>query len=271
MSDTTPTPGKPSPAKSPAGTPEGEATPAVPGGTGAPGGPGGPGAPPKLPGARGAEKAADFRVIRSAAAAEPAGASMAPLIIGLVLVVGLAVGGYLYSQRGGGATPSGNGGGTTKTNDPKNTTEPAAPTDPMPDFVRDRIEFLKNEGNFEGALAYAVEKQADYPDAPDLKEEIGELRERTGVPAPLPPAEAIASAARRLEAKQYEEALEELDGIDDEGLTDAQKAKAKFLVALANAGLGNKLDALNALEEAEALGHPAAEIDPLRDQLNKAE
>lgn len=250
MSETTPSPGPGG------GKPEDDKRPAAAAGA-TPGG-----APPKLP--AGDKKPADFRVIRSAPPPDPGATNMVPLVLAFVVVVGLAVGGYLYTQRssagGDGKTGPGKTGPVTTTG---TGTEFAAAA---PDFVMEKISFYENEGRLDDALTHALEQQKEYPDAPNLKAKIKELREKTGV-VELPPDEAIAAAGRRIQAKQYEEALAALDAIDADGLTDAQKGKLYFTRAAACIGLGNGADASSALDSAANFGYPAAEVDALRQQL----
>lgn len=215
----------------------------------------------KLPPKR--EEKADFRVIRSAPPPE-SGPNLAPIII-LVAVIGIGVGGYLFTQRE--KTT-----GTTKTTTTTTTTGTATPATEVatvaPDFVMEKITFYENEGQFERALKYAQEKLKDYPTASDLKAKINQLRSKLGLDTLANPDEGLRQVTLRVQARQFTEGLESVTAlIDGATLTDAQKARAYFLMAVCHANLGNTLDAKNALTGAEELGHSASECAALREQF----
>lgn len=210
----------------------------------------------KLPPKR--EEKADFRVIRSAPPPET-GPNLAP-IIGLVVVVGIGIAGFVFTR---------DKTGTTKT--PPTTTSTTTSTEVAtlaPDFVMDKITFYENEQQFEKALKYADEKLVDYPTASDLKAKIKALRSKLGLDTLANPDEALRQVAARIGAKQFSEGLESLTSLmQGATLSDAQSARAYFLLASCHANLGNALEAGNALQTAEGLGHSASECAALRAQF----
>ncbi|MBX3471645.1 MAG: tetratricopeptide repeat protein [Planctomycetes bacterium] len=214
---------------------------------------------PNLPGGAKKEDRPDFKVIRSAPAPE-SGPNLMPVLL-LVGVLALGVGGYVVTQRkGADADPKGT---------PKTTTETATPAGPpAPDFVMEKIGFYENEGRLAQALTYAQEKLVDYPGAPNLRAKIRELRGKLGQDVVTNPEDALRQAAARIQAGQLQEALDGLDGLlSEQTLSDPQRARASFLLAMAHGGLGNSLDARNALETAASLGHDAGEVARLREKL----
>ncbi|MCO5166873.1 MAG: hypothetical protein M9894_10965 [Planctomycetes bacterium] len=215
---------------------------------------------PNLPGGPRKEDRPDFKVIRSAPPPE-SGPNLMPLVL-LVVVVAIGVGGYTMTQRKAAPAADGKKGTTT-------TERATTPTgDPAPDFIMERIGFYENEGRIEQALSYAQEKQADYPDAPNLRAKVKELRGKLGMDMVTNPEEALRLGAQRIQAGQLREAVDGLEGlVRTAELSDSQRARASFLLAMAHGGLGNSLDARNALETAAALGHDQAEVQRLREKL----
>lgn len=213
--------------------------------------------PPKLPPKR--DEKADFRVIRSAPPPE-SGPSMAPVLI-LVAVIGVGIAGYVLTRDKAATTTT-----TTTTSTSKAPTTEVATL--APDFVTEKIAFYENEQQFERALKYAEEKLVDYPTAGDLKAKINQLRTRLGLDTLANPDEGLRQIAARIGARQFAEALEKVTALmEGATLSDAQSARAYFLLAACHANLGSALDAANALKAAEDLGYSATECAALREQF----
>lgn len=220
---------------------------------------------PNLPGGPKKDDRPDFRVIRSAPPPD-SGPNLMPLVL-LVVVVALGVGGYMFSQKG----PSDGGDGKTSTStDTKkgpgtSTQTPAG--DPAPDFIMERIGFYEQEGNFERALEYAQEKLETYPSAPNLRAKITELRGKLGLDMLANPDDAMRQVAQRISAGQHEEAIDTLTLLLGGELSEAQQARAFFLLANAHANLGHTEEARSALVSAAERGHDPAECKALEEKL----
>ena len=177
---------------------------------------------PKLPSpkppAKREDKAADFRVIRSAPPPE-SGPSMAPIIL-LVAVVGIGIGGFVFTRDKTGTPKTGTG--TTTTTSTTTGTPSTEASTLAPDFVMDKILFYENEGQFERALDYGEEKLKDYPTASDLKAKINQLRTKLGLDTLANPDEGLRQVAAKVTAKQYTEALESVTSLIERAtLSDA--------------------------------------------------
>jgi tetratricopeptide (TPR) repeat protein len=225
---------------------------------------GSPPSQPNLPGGAKKDDRPDFRVIRSAPQPD-AGPSLMPLVL-LVLIIALGVGGYMYSQRSDapadGKTDTKAGTGTS--------TGTSAPTgDPAPDFIMERVGFYENEQQLERALEYAQEKLATYPNAPNLRAKITELRGKLGLDVLANPEDGLRQVAQRISAGQHAEAVDTLTLLLGGELTEAQQGRAFFLLATAQANLGNTEDARSALSSAADSGYDPAQVKALEEQLER--
>lgn len=221
---------------------------------------------PNLPPGAKKEDRPDFRVIRSAPPPD-SGPSVMPLVL-LVAVIALGVGGYMYSQKK--PAEAGEGKGTTTATDGKSsstTTTPPKQSEPAPEFVMERIGFYEQEGNLPRALEYAQEKLADYPGAPNLKAKITELRGKLGLDVLANPEDGLRQAEQRIKAGQNQEAVDTLNLLLGGELTDAQQARAFFLLANAHANLGNVEDARSALIAAAERGYDPKACQALEERL----
>lgn len=227
---------------------------------------GSPPSQPNLPGGPKKDDRPDFRVIRSAPPPD-SGPSLMPLVL-LVVVVALGIGGYSYSQKkddGAGA----DGKTTSSTDGRSSTTTPAATGEPAPDFVMERIGFYEQEGNLERALEWAQEKLATYPNAPNLRAKITELRGKLGLDMLANPEDALRQTTQRIAAGQHQEAVDTLTLLLGGELTEKQQARAFFLLANAQANLGNMEDARSALLSAAERGYDPKECQALEEQLGR--
>lgn len=223
---------------------------------------------PNVPPGAKKEDRPDFRVIRSAPPPDT-GPSLMPLVL-LVVVVALGVGGYMYSQKNGADAGDGGKKGTatdTRTTTPTSTSTQTPSGEPAPDFIMERIGFYEQEGNYQRALEYAQEKQPTYPGAPNLRAKISELRSKLGLDMLDDPDQALRQTAQRITAGQLQEAVDTLTLLLGGDLTDRQQARAFYLLASAQGGLGNKEDARSALVSAAERGYDATEIQALEEKL----
>lgn len=221
--------------------------------------------PPNLPPGSKKDDRPDFKVIRSAPPPD-SGPSLMPLVL-LVVVVGVGIGGYMYSQR---ETKGGDGKTTTTTNANGGTTTARPPAgDPAPDFIMERIGFYEQEGNYARALEYALEKQPNYANAPNLRAKITELQGKLGLDKLANPDATMQQVSQRIEAGQAGEAVETLTLLLGGELTEAQQARAFFLLATAHAALGHVDDAKSALVSAAERGYDPKACAALEETLNR--
>ncbi len=221
---------------------------------------GSPPSQPNLPGGAKKDDRPDFRVIRSAPQPD-SGPSLTPIVL-LVVIIALGVGGYMYSQR---ADAPADG----KTDTKAGTGTPAPAGEPAPDFIMERIGFYENEQQLERALEYAQEKLTTYPNAPNLRAKVTELRGKLGLDVLANPEDGLRQVAQRISAGQHAEAVDTLTLLLGGELTEAQQGRAFFLLATAQANLGNIDDAKSALSSAADSGYDPAQIKALEEQLDR--
>ena len=133
----------------------------------------------------------EFKIVRNA----PVEEGTSPLLIVLFVVVALAAGGFYFykQQKGDPAKPN---------NEP--VPAPVVPDVEVPDFVSERLDFLEEEGNIEGANDYAEEMLETYPNKALKNRLLGYQRELGLIARPL--SALIRDANKALFQEDYESA-----------------------------------------------------------------
>jgi len=142
----------------------------------------------------------------------------------------------------------------------------AGPADPAPQSVFDRLDWIQSQEGAESALSVAENQYlVEYPNAPNLKKRIEELKKAATVGEDAELTEAREDARMMAGAGRTDEALQAIERILER--TEYQDAEANFLKAKVLLATGDTFGAQGALEEAEALGYDQGEIEALRRTL----
>lgn len=175
----------------------------------------------------------------------------------LIGLVALGVVGFLFA---------GGGGDDADAKDDPAVVVDAGPAEPAPQSVFDRLDWIQEQEGAESALSVAENQYlVEYPNAPNLKKRIEELKKATTVGEDAELIEAREDARMMAGAGRNEEALQAIERILER--TDYQDAEANYLKAKVLLQTGDTFGAQSALEEAEALGHDQAEVEAMRRML----
>lgn len=176
--------------------------------------------------------------------------------LGMVAVV---IGGLIFASGGEEENPDG----------PANGPAVEAPVgQPAPQSVFDRLDWVQDQEGVESALALAEDKYlVEYPNAPNLKKRIEEMRAAMTVGEDVIVKELLEDARKQIGGGNLEEGMATVDQILER--TDRQNGEAYFLKASALLQQGDRFGAESALEEAEILGFSPGQVEAMRRTLEE--
>ncbi|MGE0710048.1 MAG: hypothetical protein AB7N76_25640 [Planctomycetota bacterium] len=203
----------------------------------------------------GGQKQPEFKLHRSAPAAQAEGGS-SPILVVVMLVL-LGVGGFagykVMNRKDAAPSPSPSAAAPSPSIAPEDVVE-------VPDEVWARIEFLVNEGNLDRAIDETQQKLDLYPN-PALQAKLAALKaQRDGAPA-RPVKDLLKDAL----AAGKERNWPQVNTLATQVLTqDDKNATAYLLRAQARGEMGDKLAAQGDLEAAKTCGADLGQVEALQ-------